>query len=81
MDEFKALADVREVDTRDDKGTKGYRGTEYRLGKLVYMSLLVYNRFTEPYPEERFVFGSRRVTKKDFLERFENQVESGKIKI
>lgn len=81
IESFREVATRREVDTRNKYGFGGYTGSEYRLGKLVFQTVMVHTRWGEPEHQVRYVYGSRRVSKAKFLEVFKKMYEHGKIEV
>ena len=81
LDYFKNHATTREVDTTNSEGFGGYKGVEYKLDKFVYLKLMVYTRWAEPSHHDKFVYGSRRVSRKVFEGKFKTYIRDGKIKV
>jgi hypothetical protein len=76
---FKAEAKDRKVDTTNEQGYGGYRGTEFRMDKLIYMEVLSYFRFEEPKVTPKFLYGTTKISEVEFFTKLKKMY--GKVKV
>jgi len=75
LNKFKDKAEVREVDTTNGKNYGGYRGKVYTLGNLELFDTLMHYRFERPKPNVKYLYGTIRVTKSEFITKIIKLVE------
>ena len=69
LNQFKNKANVREVDTTNGNGYGGYKGKVYKLGNMELFDTFMYFRFERPKPNIKYLHGTTRITKQEFLSR------------
>lgn len=67
MELFKTRSEKRTINTCNKNGYEGYRGTVYKLGNLELFDTYSYFRFANPVANVKYLIGTTRVTKKEFI--------------
>tara|TARA_R100000656_G_scaffold124946_1_gene104525 strand:+ start:444 stop:701 length:258 start_codon:yes stop_codon:yes gene_type:complete len=69
LEMFKKKSTKREVDTTNAQGYNGYKGTVYKLGNLEFFDTYSYFRFTNPSANIKYLNGTIKLTKKQFIDK------------
>lgn len=67
IEQFKAKADVRQVDTTNSRGYGGYRGQVYSYKNLELFDVVICMRFETPRPNVKYLFGTTRIAREEFM--------------